>query len=110
MMGTHYISRDPRMMMKPPLQVPRFPKRSAIRAAVILVAAGSSLVGWSVSAHADSALAWEQWQHLPGVVDIVGPRADGKLVASAEGSLFLVSADGGISPFSAGNRFSTSKD
>jgi hypothetical protein len=61
-------------------------------------------------ARADGPLAWQQWQHLQGVVDIVGPRADGRLVASARGSLFLIAADGGVTPFSAGNSYSTTPD
>ena len=33
---------------------------------------------------------WERWTSLAGVVDVVGPRPDGKLVAAAGGRLFLV--------------------
>ena len=44
--------------------------------------------------------AWEQWQHIPGVVD-VGARADGTLVVMAAGRLYLLSG-GGLSPFAAG--------
>ena len=36
---------------------------------------------------------------LPGVVDVVGPRPDGALVAAAAGRLFLVGEDGTTSPF-----------
>jgi hypothetical protein len=45
--------------------------------------------------------AWEQWQHVPGVVD-VGARADGTLVLMAAGRLYLLSASGAMSPFAAG--------
>src|ERR687884_461356 len=44
--------------------------------------------------------AWEQWQHIPGVVD-VGARADGTLVVMAAGRLYLLSG-GSLSPFAAG--------
>ena len=37
---------------------------------------------------------WERWLPLPGVVDVVGPRPDGTLVAAAAGRLFLVHTDG----------------
>jgi len=37
---------------------------------------------------------WELWTSLPGVVDVVGPRPDGMLVAAAAGRLFLVDPDG----------------
>ena len=42
---------------------------------------------------------WERWITLPGVVDIVGPRPDGSLVAAAGGKLFTVAADGTTAPF-----------
>jgi hypothetical protein len=43
---------------------------------------------------------WERWVSLPGVVDVVGPRPDGKLVAAAAGRLFLVDPDRGTTaPF-----------
>ena len=29
--------------------------------------------------------AWEQWVHIPGVVDLAGPRSDGRMVVAAEG-------------------------
>jgi hypothetical protein len=38
---------------------------------------------------------WERWVSLPGVVDVVGPRPDGKLVAAAAGRLHLVDRDTG---------------
>jgi hypothetical protein len=54
--------------------------------------------------------AWEQWQHLTGVVD-VGVRADGSLVAMANGRLFQVSRTGATLPFSTGaDGFSASAD
>jgi hypothetical protein len=37
---------------------------------------------------------WERWLPLPGVVDVVGPRPDGNLVAAAGGRLYLVHPDG----------------
>lgn len=45
---------------------------------------------------------WEQWKSLPGVVDLGGPRSDGKLVATAGGQLFLIAADGTVAPFARG--------
>ena len=45
---------------------------------------------------------WERWVSLPGVVDVVGPRPDGKLVAAAAGRLHLVDPDtGATTPFGA---------
>jgi hypothetical protein len=45
--------------------------------------------------------AWEQWQHVPGIVDL-GNRADGSLVAMANGHLYLVSNAGQLTAFAAG--------
>ena len=53
------------------------------------------------SSAAQTGPAWEPWQRLEGVVD-VGARADGSLVAMANGLLFLVSPDGAIAPFARG--------
>jgi hypothetical protein len=63
------------------------------------VAAALALVVASTPAAAETA--WEQWQHLPGVVD-VGARADGGLVAMAAGRLYMISRTGGITPFATG--------
>jgi hypothetical protein len=46
---------------------------------------------------------WEQWQHLPGVVDVGGVRSDGKLVVMANGVMFLVGQDGSTMPFARGS-------
>lgn len=43
---------------------------------------------------------WQRWVPLPGVVDLVGPRPDGTLVAAAAGRLFTVTPDGNVAPFS----------
>ena len=51
-------------------------------------------------ASADQA-AWEEWQHVPGIVD-VGARADGSLLVMAAGRLYLVTNTGGTIPFAAG--------
>src|SRR6266545_4416319 len=59
------------------------------------------IAGPLLSAYAQ-AQAWEKWQHLEGVVDIGGPRADGNLVVLAAGSLSLVSRDGAAIPFARG--------
>ncbi|MGI8983656.1 MAG: hypothetical protein ACR2HM_03850 [Acidimicrobiales bacterium] len=43
---------------------------------------------------------WERWVSLAGVVDVVGPRPDGTLVAAAAGRLHLVDpANGSTVPF-----------
>ncbi len=43
---------------------------------------------------------WQSWRTVHGVVDIAGPRADGRFVVAARGKLFLMRpADGGLAPY-----------
>jgi hypothetical protein len=46
-------------------------------------------------------VAWEQWQHQVGIVEI-GARADGSLIVMAAGHLFTLSATGAPTPASTG--------
>src|SRR5438132_254034 len=62
---------------------------------VVLVAALGLALVMAPAAGAQQ-VAWEQWQHQVGIVD-VGTRADGSLVAMAAGRLFTV-APGAITP------------
>jgi hypothetical protein len=53
-------------------------------------------------AAAQTPTAWEQWQHLVGIVD-VGARGDGRLVAMVAGHLFTVAPEtGSATPFATG--------
>jgi hypothetical protein len=66
------------------------------------VAAALALAAASLGARASADQpAWEQWQHVPGVVD-VGARADGTLVLMAAGRLYLLSASSALTPFATG--------
>jgi hypothetical protein len=51
------------------------------------------------SAAAAPTTSWEQWVHLPGAVDVAGPRSDGRLVVAARGRLVLLSPSGVVQPF-----------
>jgi hypothetical protein len=43
---------------------------------------------------------WEVWRSTPGVVDVVGPRSDGRFVVAARGRLFLLRpASARLSPY-----------
>jgi hypothetical protein len=42
------------------------------------------------------------YRHLPGVVDLAGPRGDGSFLAAAAGRLFVLGRDGTLSPFARG--------
>lgn len=47
--------------------------------------------------------AWTEFRHLPGVVDLAGPRSDGSFVVAADGRLFILGRDGTLSPFARGS-------
>jgi hypothetical protein len=65
----------------------------------VLALLGSSSSGLPAEAQQ---IAWEQWQHQVGIVEM-GARSDGSLVAMVAGRLFLVSAaTGATTPFAAG--------
>jgi hypothetical protein len=54
--------------------------------------------------------AWQGWMSVQGVVDIAGPRSDGRFVVAARGMLFLSRlTDGRLSPYPmSGTAYSTS--
>jgi len=58
--------------------------------------ASSQSAGESVAAH------WVPFRHLHGVVDLSGPRLDGRLTVSAAGRLFLFRPGHAPSPFARG--------
>jgi hypothetical protein len=45
---------------------------------------------------------WAVFRHLPGVVDLAGPRADGSFLVAAAGRLFVLGRDGTLRPFARG--------
>ncbi|HEY4462597.1 MAG TPA: hypothetical protein VGN41_08000 [Streptosporangiaceae bacterium] len=45
---------------------------------------------------------WAPFRHVPGVVDLAGPRTDGSLTVAAAGRLFLLGGDGALRPFARG--------
>src|SRR5690242_13108080 len=63
-------------------------------------ACASILAFWPSAAYA--APAWEQWQTVPGVFDLGGPRSDGSLVVAGSGALYTMAPDGAVSPFAGG--------
>lgn len=46
--------------------------------------------------------AWAKFRHLPGVVDLAGPRADGSFLVAAAGRLFVLERGGALRPFARG--------
>jgi hypothetical protein len=73
--------------------------------ALALGAAAMMLAGCGAGpgrAGAPPALVWLVYRHLPGVVDLAGPRGDGSFLVAAAGRLFVLGRDGRLSPFARG--------
>ena len=67
-------------------------------AAVTLAACGSS----PGPASPPPSAAWAVYRHLPGVVDLAGPRGDGSFLVAAGGRLLVLGRDGTLTPFARG--------
>jgi hypothetical protein len=67
----------------------------------LLVGCGASDAN-SRSAEESVAAHWVPFRHLPGVVDLSGPRQDGRFTVSAAGQLFLLAPGHAPSPFARG--------
>ena len=46
---------------------------------------------------------WAALRHLPGVVDLAGPRTDESFLVAAAGRLFVLGRDGTLRPFARGS-------
>ena len=68
----------------------------------IAVAACIALLASSVASAAPSLGTWRPVVKAPGIVDVVGPRADGRLVLATHGGLFLMRPTGSPAPFARG--------
>lgn len=78
----------------------------ALSLALAAGAAGACLLGGCGGSGRSQALPahWARSRHVPGIVDLAGPRADGSFVVAAAGRLLLLSRDGSLSPFARGPR------
>ncbi|HEX9098140.1 MAG TPA: hypothetical protein VF956_01480 [Candidatus Dormibacteraeota bacterium] len=65
----------------------------------LLLAAFLALAPVSISAAGPS---WAQWQPIPGVFDLGGPRSDGSLVVAGSANLYLADPAGNVTPFARG--------
>jgi hypothetical protein len=76
---------------------------TALAAALALTACGSpqtaAIPGATLPA---PPAAWAEFRHLPGVVELAGPRSDGSFLVAAAGRLFILGRDGALSPFARG--------
>jgi hypothetical protein len=77
----------------------RWFRNLALGAATIALAACG---GSSAQAGPPPSAAWALFRHLPGVVDLAGPRRDGSFLVAAAGRLFLLGRGGELSPFARG--------
>jgi hypothetical protein len=74
-----------------------------LRAKPLGLLVGAALVFAASSAGRPTAdLRWRQLAHVVGVVDVVGPRADGRFVVASHQGLFLLRRDGTATPFARG--------
>jgi hypothetical protein len=62
---------------------------------VLVVATGSA-------ARPEAGVRWRELNVFPGIVDVVGPRADGRLVVASSAGLFLLRRGGPVTPFARG--------
>jgi hypothetical protein len=68
----------------------------------VALSAALALALWPVAVAAADAV-WEQAIKVPGVIDVAGPRSDGKLVVAASAQLFLLNpATGNLEDFARG--------
>jgi hypothetical protein len=70
--------------------------------AVTLAAATLAACGGSTGRPAPPPATWAQFRHLPGVVDLAGPRGDGSFLVAAAGRLLILGRGGTLRPFARG--------
>ena len=64
---------------------------------------GGVFTSGAPGARAAAPPAWTRWQHVPGVLDVAGPRSDGSLLVAAGGRLLQLNpVSGERQPFAAG--------
>jgi hypothetical protein len=76
-----------------------------IRPASVLTGLGTAvllLLAPGSAAHGQAEIRWRPVKVFPGIVDVVGPRADGRLVVAARAGLFLNRRGGRATPFARG--------
>jgi len=71
-------------------------------AAVLAVGSAFLLVIDASRARPSVDIRWDQFVHVPGAVDVDGPRSDGRLVVAGASGLFLLTRAGSLKPFARG--------
>jgi hypothetical protein len=67
-----------------------------------LAATGLLVVAAGTAARSQAEVRWRPLKVLPGIVDVVGPRADSRLVIATRPGLFLLRRGGSLTPFARG--------
>jgi len=75
---------------------------TAVAATAVAATALASCGGSTTPPGPPPPAAWAVSRHLPGVVDLAGPRADGSFLVAAAGRLFVLGRDGTLRPFARG--------
>jgi hypothetical protein len=77
----------------------RWSRNLAVGVAAIMLAACGGSPG---RAAPPPSAGWVVFRHLPGVVDLAGPRSDGSFLVAAAGRLLVLRRGGTLSPFARG--------
>lgn len=79
-------------------------KRRLTRAVFFVLAGSVTLAACTSGGPSAPALPgqWVRFRHVPGVVDLAGPRGDGSFTVAAAGRLFILSTSGALTPFARG--------
>jgi hypothetical protein len=70
--------------------------------ALAACSSGGTAPGGGATGGAGLPAHWARFRHLPGVVDLAGPAADGSFTVAAAGRLFVLSQAGALRPFARG--------
>jgi hypothetical protein len=75
----------------------------ALRRSRALLAVGAVFfVAGASAAGPNREIRWERFMRVPGVLDVAGPRADGRMVVVAAGGLSLLGRTGSLTPYARG--------
>jgi hypothetical protein len=77
-----------------------------IRAAPVLAGLGVTIMlvtAAGSAARGEAGVRWRELNSFPGIVDVVGPRANGRLVIATRPGLFVLRRGGPVTPFARGS-------
>jgi hypothetical protein len=78
-------------------------RRSVLRRSGVLLAVGAAFFAAGGSAAGPNReIRWQRFIRVPGVLDVAGPRADGRMVVAAAGGLSLLGRTGSSTPYARG--------